>query len=72
MSYTLTLDCGCIVYVAAEAGESPTPTRVLQSRAAACRVKGHHVGVRVWIWELLPGPAREPESRRSRRAAPSS
>ena len=72
MSYTLTLDCGCIAYVAAEAGESQTPTRVLQSRAAACRVKSHQVGVRVWIWELLPGPASASATRRARRAVSSS
>lgn len=72
MPYTLTLDCGCTVYVDAESSRSQTPTRVLQARAPACQVRGHRVGVRVWLWELLPEPARVSATRRARRAVSSS
>ena len=72
MSYTLTLDCGCTVYVSAALTGSMIPTRVLQSRDPDCRVEGHRVGVRIWLWELLPQAVRVSDRRRLPRiAAPS-
>ncbi|HEX7140359.1 MAG TPA: hypothetical protein VF219_21085 [Vicinamibacterales bacterium] len=54
MSYTLTLECGCVVYVARNPATHVAHTRVLQSRGAACPHRRHEVGLRLYLWELLP------------------
>jgi hypothetical protein len=61
MSYTLTLQCGCVVYVAAHPTTRIAHTRIIQSRGAACRVRRHEIGLRLYLWELLPDPAHQPE-----------
>jgi hypothetical protein len=57
MSYNLTLQCGCVVYVSARPKTRIAPTRIIQSRGASCRVRRHDVGLRLYLWELLPDPA---------------
>jgi hypothetical protein len=56
MSYTLTLPCGCIVYVACHPETHVAHTRVVEQRGPACRTPRHEVGARVYLWELLPEP----------------
>jgi hypothetical protein len=56
MSYTLTLQCGCVVYVSAHPKTRIAHTRVIQSRGSQCAVRRHEVGLRLFLWELLPDP----------------
>jgi hypothetical protein len=53
-SYSVTLWCGCRVYVSRHPHSGVTNARVLEARGPACRVRTHHVGSRLWLWELLP------------------
>ena len=57
LSPTLTLLCGCTVYVSRDPRTGFAHTRILERRGADCRTRRHDVGVRVWIWELLPDPS---------------
>jgi hypothetical protein len=61
MSHNLTLECGCVVYVAANPETGVAHTRIIQSRGLACRVRRHEVGLRLFLWELLPDSARRAE-----------
>ena len=54
MSHNLTLACGCVVYVSAHPETGVAHTRIIQSRGDACRVRRHEVGLRLFLWELLP------------------
>jgi len=56
MSYTLTLQCGCMVYVACDPTTQVAHGRVIERRGAVCRVRRHDVGVRLHLWEILPDP----------------
>jgi hypothetical protein len=56
MSYDLTLQCGCVVYVSAHPATRLVHTRIIQSRGEQCRVRRHEVGLRLYLWELLPEP----------------
>jgi hypothetical protein len=56
MSYTLTLQCGCVVYVSAHPKTRIAHTRVIQSRGINCSVRRHEIGLRLFLWELLPDP----------------
>jgi hypothetical protein len=56
MSYNLTLPCGCIVYVSVHPATRVAPARVIQTRGIGCRVRRHLVGLRLYLWELLPDP----------------
>jgi hypothetical protein len=56
MSYTLTLQCGCVVYVSAHPKTRIAHTRVIQSRGSHCSVRRHEIGLRLNLWELLPDP----------------
>ena len=56
MSYTLTLQCGCVVYVSAHPKTRIAHTRVIQSRGSHCTVRRHEIGLRLFLWELLPDP----------------
>jgi len=56
MSYTLTLQCGCVVYVSAHPKTRIAHTRVIQSRGSHCSVRRHEIGLRLYLWELLPDP----------------
>jgi hypothetical protein len=54
MSYSLTLDCGCSVYVSCDPKTNTAHTRVLESRGTACTVRKHEIGFRLYLWDLLP------------------
>jgi len=56
MSYTLTLPCGCIVYVACHPISHVAHTRIIERRGPCCHVRRHEVGVRLGLWEILPDP----------------
>jgi hypothetical protein len=60
MSYDLTLQCGCVVYVSAHPTTRIAHTRIIQSLGPVCRVRRHEVGLRLYLWELLPEPAVDP------------
>jgi hypothetical protein len=60
MSYTLTLQCGCIVYVACHPRTGLAHTRIIQTRGRTCRHRRHDVGSRLFLWELLPDPRHDP------------
>jgi hypothetical protein len=60
MSYTLTLQCGCVVYVSTHPKTRLAHTRVLQTRGSQCRVRRHHAGSRLYLWEMLPDPVHRP------------
>jgi len=73
MSYTVTLGCGCRVYVACHPRTGIAHTRIIEHRSLRCAIRSHDIGVRIAVWELLPY---EPDAaaetgagpRRSRRA----
>ena len=54
MSHTVTLYCGCMVYVACDPRSGVAHTRVLERRHPRCDVRKHEVGVKLALWELLP------------------
>lgn len=56
MSYTLPLPCGCTAYVACSPDTGIAHTRVIEFRHAACRVRNHECGTKVFLWDLLPEP----------------
>jgi hypothetical protein len=54
MSYTVTLGCGCRVYVACHPQTGLAHTRIIEARSLGCGVRSHAIGVRIPVWELLP------------------
>ncbi len=54
MSYNLTLHCGCVVYVSCDPRTHTAHTRIIERRGPACDVRKHEVGLRVYLWDLLP------------------
>jgi hypothetical protein len=56
MSYTLALQCGCLVYVACHPHTGIAHKRVIETRGASCVTRSHHRGQRLWLWEMLPDP----------------
>ena len=60
MSYTLALQCGCIVYVACHPRTGVAHKRVIETRGAICRTRSHQRGERLWLWEMLPDPGYAP------------
>ena len=54
MSYNLTVRCGCVVYVSCDPKTGFAHSRVIERKGADCRVRTHDVGVRLYLWELLP------------------
>ena len=58
MSYNLTLQCGCIVYVACHAKTRIAHTRVIEERGRLCTSRTHQVGLHLRLWELLPDSSR--------------
>ena len=58
MSYELTLQCGCVVYVACHPATSLAHTRVIDRRGRTCATRRHEVGTRLQLWEILPVPER--------------
>jgi len=62
MSHTITLHCGCSVYVACDPNTGVAHTRVLERRHPQCSVRKHEVGLKLALWELLPEPAPRPHA----------
>jgi hypothetical protein len=62
MSYNLSLSCGCVVYVSCHPTTRVAHTRVIEARGARCGVRRHEVGLRLYLWELLPSPSRSETS----------
>lgn len=60
MSYNLTLQCGCLVYVACHPITGKAHTRVIERRGAQCSKRTHDVGARLFLWDLLPDPRHAP------------
>ena len=56
MSYTITLWCGCTVYVSCHPGTNAAHARIIEKRGAGCTERRHQTGVRLWLWEMLPDP----------------
>jgi hypothetical protein len=54
MSYTLTLHCGCVVYVSCHPKTRVAHTRIVQARGRECTVRNHDIGHRLYLWEMLP------------------
>jgi hypothetical protein len=54
MSYTLVLQCGCVVYVSCDPHTLVAHTRIVERRGPTCRVRNHEIGARVYLWEILP------------------
>ena len=54
MSYTLVLQCGCVVYVSCDPHTLVAHTRIVERRGPTCRVRNHEVGARLYLWEILP------------------
>jgi hypothetical protein len=63
MSYNLTLQCGCVVYVSAHPKTRIAHTRIIQTRGPECRVRRHEIGLRLYLWEILPDPQHHPRVR---------
>jgi hypothetical protein len=67
VSYNLTLDCGCVVYVSCHPVTGVAHTRVIERRGALCHHRTHDRGARLWLWDLLPKPqVPRPERQRER------
>ena len=60
MSYMVTLECGCDVYVARNPLTGIAHTRIIERRSLHCPIRSHAVGMRLEIWELLPHGVQEP------------
>jgi hypothetical protein len=54
MSHTLTLACGCVVYVSCHPKTNVAHSRIIEQRGASCGNRKHAIGVRLWLWEMLP------------------
>ena len=63
MSYNLTLQCGCVVYVACDPRTGLAHTRILEAKGPVCPSRQHEVGLRLYLWEILPDPAYRPSAR---------
>jgi hypothetical protein len=61
MSYTLTLSCGCTVYVSCHPRTRVAHSRIIERRGPGCRNRRHDTGSRLWLWELLPCPDERPD-----------
>ena len=66
MSYNLTIQCGCLVYVSCDPKTGLAHDRVIERRGPLCSVRNHDVGLRIYLWELLPEPATPPRIRSDR------
>jgi hypothetical protein len=60
MSYTVTLGCGCRVYVACNPRTGLAHTHIIEAHSTDCRIRSHELGVRVALSELLPYEPDEP------------
>ena len=53
MSYNLTLQCGCLVYIACDPVTAVAHARILERRDPGCRVRKHEVGLRLSLLEIV-------------------
>ena len=60
MSYVVTLECGCDVYVARNPLTGLAHTRIIERHSLHCPIRSHTVGMRLQIWELLPPRVHSP------------
>ena len=65
MSYSITLWCGCQIYVACNPRTGIAHARIVERRGSACPERRHQAGTRLWLWEILPDP-RNPDPRLER------
>jgi hypothetical protein len=63
MSYTVTLECGCTVYVACHPLSRVAHARVIERVGNQCNIRRHEIGLKLWVWELLPQSSSEPVER---------
>lgn len=54
VSHSLTLVCGCTVHVSCHPVTGVAHTRIIELRGGECPNRHHDVGVRLWLWDLLP------------------
>ena len=52
VSYTVSLGCGCQVYVSCHPRSGVAHTRIIEFRSSRCAIRSHDVGVRIPAWEL--------------------
>jgi hypothetical protein len=55
MSYTITLRCGCVVYVSCHPDTQIAHTRVIEARGAECSERRHERGVRLTVDQTTTG-----------------
>jgi hypothetical protein len=60
MSYNVTLECSCRVYVSVDPRTQVAHTRVIESRGDACRDRRHDIGARLRLSELQPDERPQP------------
>jgi hypothetical protein len=54
LSYDLSLQCGCVLRVSRDPETGIALRRVIQSRGARCCDTRHQIGLRLYLWEILP------------------
>lgn len=54
MSYSVTLWCGCTVYVSCNPQTRIAHSRIVETPGVHCPIRRHEIGARLWLWELLP------------------
>lgn len=63
-SYSVSLWCGCRIYVSCDPRTRIARVRIVEKRGERCPERRHDVGARLWLWELLPDHrVRHPEVR---------
>lgn len=60
MSYTVSLWCGCRVYVSCHPRTGLAHSRIIETRGATCPDRKHGIGTRIWLWEILPDGRTQP------------
>lgn len=54
MSYSITLWCGCRVYVSCHPQTGTAHTRIIERRGNNCPDRRHAVAAQLRLWEILP------------------
>jgi hypothetical protein len=54
LSYNLGLQCGCVLHVSRHPETGMVRSRVILSRGPQCGDGRHQVGLRLYLWEILP------------------
>ena len=54
MSYSVSLWCGCRVYVSCHPQTGLANSRIIERRGHSCPDRKHAIGSRLWLWEILP------------------